>query len=166
MIKYLSENDKAWKKIAKYICKSKEDAEDLVQDMYLKIHNLNLSQEEKAKRSNKSFIYNVLVNMNKDRIKIKARTKHNIRIEDTVSYDMYGINIQDNTLNQLDTIIKAEESKELNIKLKLITNDQREVIHLRYENQLKYKEIAEDLEIKIDTVKSIIRRGTISLKAM
>lgn len=177
MIKYLSENDKAWKQIASNICKGKlckEDIEDMVHDMYIKLEGLDLSEQEKSKRRNKSFVNNVLVNMFKDRVKMKSRTKCNISIEEETSslavsyfmYGRYGVAVIDETPNQLETIIKAEESKELKIKLNKISNSQREVIHLRYHKELRYKEIAEDLNIKIDNVKSILRRGRLSLKAM
>lgn len=50
MIKELAKKDLIWRKIALSICKDKQLADDLVQDMYLKIYQIN------PKKVNKSYI--------------------------------------------------------------------------------------------------------------
>ena len=46
MLDELCKRDKEWRKMAFHICKSKELADDIVQDMYLKFSNYNKSLNE------------------------------------------------------------------------------------------------------------------------
>lgn len=55
MIKFLPDNDKLWKKYALSICKDKDTANELVQEMYLKLFD--------KKQLNKSYVYMTLLTL-------------------------------------------------------------------------------------------------------
>jgi len=46
MLEELCKRDKDWRRMAFHICKSKDIADDIVQDMYIKFSNYNKSLNE------------------------------------------------------------------------------------------------------------------------
>lgn len=69
MIEELSKKDALWRKVALNICKDKQLADDLVQDMYLKLHDCK-------KQINDFYVVIVLRNLFLDTIKQKNKKKH------------------------------------------------------------------------------------------
>ena len=72
MLLELSKQDEKWRALAFKICNDKSLADDLVQDMYLKIH------KGKFKRANDGFVYKTLVSLFIDYL----RQRHEISIEE------------------------------------------------------------------------------------
>lgn len=72
MLEQLSKNHQEWLKMAISICKNKRDADDLVQDMYLKIHKVQ------PKKINKWYVYRTLSSLYIDKIR---KHKETISIE-------------------------------------------------------------------------------------
>ena len=68
MIEQLSKKDETWRKIAFSICKDKQLADDLVQDMYLKVYNLN------PIKANKSYISFIIYHLFIDHIRKQNKT--------------------------------------------------------------------------------------------
>ncbi len=68
MIEELSKKDALWRKVALNICKDKQLADDLVQEMYLKLH-------ECKKQINDFYVVIVLRNLFLDTIKQKNKRK-------------------------------------------------------------------------------------------
>lgn len=72
MLEELSKNNKEWLKMALSICKNTTDAQDLVQDMYLKIY------KTQPKKINKWYVYRTLSSLYIDKIR---KHKETISIE-------------------------------------------------------------------------------------
>lgn len=99
----LSKRHDDWVKMATKICGCKEQAKDLVQDMYLKIGQSELS----VKKEYSNFIYTVMDNIKKD-----SNRKNNSYIDDkkrvfvlTLSLEEDAISIKDKLTtfqNELD----------------------------------------------------------------
>ena len=68
MLEELSKNHQEWLKMAISICKNKRDADDLVQDMYLKIHKVQ------PKKINKWYVYRTLSTLYIDKIRKRKET--------------------------------------------------------------------------------------------
>lgn len=68
MIEELSKKDALWRKVALNICKDKQLADDLVQEMYLKLHDCK-------KQINDFYVVIVLRNLFLDTIKQKNKRK-------------------------------------------------------------------------------------------
>lgn len=99
MLEKLAENHKEWLRIAKGICGNKQDAEDLVQDMYIKIHECN----KKYKEINKWYIYRIMLNQFLNQVK-KQKIKV-IQIDFIENLENKSDNIQ--YLNQLQAVDDA-----------------------------------------------------------
>lgn len=54
--------------------------------------------------------------------------------------------------------LKAEQIKRLNLCIKSLTKGQREVIFLKFFNELSYQEIAEITEIQVDSVYNLVSK--------
>jgi DNA-directed RNA polymerase specialized sigma24 family protein len=123
-IKELSEKDAKWRKMAFQICKDKDLADELVQEMYLKLYqNTNLIKE--------GYIYTVLRNLFYDYTKSQKDIIidfSNIEIEDTEYIEpvdylqlMKGLTWYERTMFELSTLVGQRElSRQTGIHLQTI----------------------------------------------
>jgi DNA-directed RNA polymerase specialized sigma24 family protein len=124
MLKELAKKDAQWRKMAFQICKDKDLADELVQEMYLKLYqNTNLIKE--------GYIYTVLRNLFYDYAKQQKDIIvdfSNIEIEDTeyiepVDYFqlMKGLTWYERTMFELSTLVGQRElSRQTGIHLQTI----------------------------------------------
>ncbi len=131
--------------IALSFTKNQADAEDILQNVYLKLWNCKKefnSDEHMAK-----WLTKVCINESKDLLRLHFR-KRNVPLEEAINLS----NI-DNT-QDID-LIKAVMS---------LPKNQRTVIHLFYFEDLQINEIAKLLNIKESTVKTRLSRSRQKLK--
>lgn len=132
--------------IALSFTKNQADAEDILQNVYLKLWNCKKefeSDEHMAK-----WLTKVCVNESKDLLRLHFR-KRNVPLEDAVNLS----HIDD---TQDIDLIKAVMS---------LPKNQRTVIHLFYFEDLQINEIATLLNIKESAVKTRLSRARQKLKA-
>lgn len=137
--------------VAFRIAGRREDAEEITQDVFVKIHN-NLTGY-RFESSLKTWIYRITVNTALNHI--KKNKKEN---EGKLSYDdaIYNENLQ-----KPAQIGENQEDQKLVIDtlLKNLNPDQRTCVILRNIEGLSYQEIAESLKININTVRSRLKRA-------
>lgn len=139
-----------------YLCvnKNRDIAEDILQDTFLKAfkykdkYNSQLSSE-------KTWILAIARNLVTDYYKSKYKYKH----EDLDKAEDLGHSEDINIENELvyKEILKALES---------LSDKDKELIILRYVNELEIKEIADILNIKYDNVKVSINRALNKLREL
>lgn len=98
MLEELSKKDKEWRIMALYICKDKYLADDLVNDMYLKLHDSNKQYHE----INEWYVYRVLTTIHLNIIK---RDKKTISLDDKnpiMSFAKYAANRLRKEKNDID----------------------------------------------------------------
>ncbi|MCW3786422.1 sigma-70 family RNA polymerase sigma factor [Plebeiibacterium sediminum] len=125
------------------ILKSEEIAEDVIQDMWLKIWTKKPSFENKPQL--KSYLYQALRNT----------ALNHIRQSNTQNLFIDQVLISELEENMYDEMIEFETLALINNALDQLSNSAKRV----YEEKLngkKYKEIAKDLDISINTVKTHI----------
>lgn len=135
----------------------KEDAEDILQEVFLKAYRNINGYDPKYKFSN--WIYRIAHNEAVSFLrkkKIVTESNEDEEIFDTIPSD---INIEDEFVNEL----KRKEVKELLSKL---DTKYREVLILRFFEEMEYNEIAEVLHISSGTVASLISRGKEKFKML
>lgn len=134
MLEELSKKDSQWRLIAFNICKDKSLADDLVQEMYLKLYDYE-------KQINDFFVIIVIRNLFLDYCR---RKKHTISIED--------INITNGTIFEIDdyhhTILKATE------KLKFY---EIELLDMSGEHSLR--DLAKRYNIHYQTINRIVTKA-------
>jgi RNA polymerase sigma-70 factor (ECF subfamily) len=136
---------------------NKEDAEDILQDVFLKAYKNINSYDSKYKFS--SWIYRIAHN---EAVSFLRRKKREIdTVEDSEIFDTLpsNIDIEDDFLKNL----KGSEVREILDKL---DRKYREVLVLRYFEEMEYNEISDTLHISSGTVASLISRGKKKFKML
>jgi RNA polymerase sigma-70 factor (ECF subfamily) len=131
------------------ILKNEKDAEDIVQDTFLRV--FNQIDNYNGNSSLYTWIYRIALNLCKD--KIKSRREFEI-YEDIFETKE---KVEDIVFNSIDREILRRELFNLNALY-------REILILFYFEELAIKEISEILEEKEGTIKSRLSRGRVILK--
>ncbi len=136
----------------------KHDAEEVVQDVFLKVHK-NL-RNFRFESSFKTWLYRIAVNTALNAV--KKRNRVTSREVEEVFEDPATA-----TQPHASRGLEAEEAEQkLQSFLEQLNPDQRACILLREIEALNYQEIAESLGIKINTVRSRLKRAREALMAL
>jgi RNA polymerase sigma-70 factor (ECF subfamily) len=126
-------------------------SEDMAQETFLRV--LKGIGGYQYPRPFKPWLYAIAANLTRNFFK-QADTRHTISAED----EAYG-----ETHNDLDSpegsLLASDEAQQVVGALKLLPTHQREVVILRYYQELSLGEIAEILDIPVGTVKSRLSLG-------
>ncbi len=138
--------------VALRIVVNKQDAEEVTQDVFLKVsRNLKSFQ---FRSSLTTWIYRITVNTALNFIRSRSKVaRSSVSYEDAVGS---GANIE-----QKDTGAQEPDEPEELLKdlLEALTPDQRACVVLRSVEGLSYQEIADVLKININTVRSRLKRA-------
>ena len=129
------------------ICKNTYDAEDVVQDTFIKYLSKNIDYE--SKEHIKAWLLRVAINLAKNKTTTFFRRK-------VIPMEDYMQNIE----------IPSKESYNLFNAVMSLPQKYRIVIHLFYYEDYSVKEIAEILKISQENVKTRLTRGRKQLKTM
>lgn len=140
-----------------------EDREDICQDIFIKVYERLNTFQFKSKLSTwiGNIAYNTSINF--------LQKKKNILMSTLVSpeNELYFIeSINSDNINPEQIIIKQEDIKQLNQSIDKLTEFQKAVILLFYQDELSLDEIGKVLEIPVNTVKSHLFRARNSLKQL
>lgn len=150
-----------------------ETARDLMMDVFTKIH-LKIDSYSAEKGALSTWIFKITKNTFLDHI---AKAGNNTLSLDALSVasnnegenKANGFEVEDtNTSNDsIGLLIREERTIALMKALSAIKSGQeRELLIARYLEQKSYSEIAEEMNIPINTLKVILHRGKINLKAI
>lgn len=121
-------------------CSSLEKAEDLTQETFLKLFR-SLPQY-KAKKKFKAYLY---------------RIANHLCIDESRKVQLYPLEDEENLVSEHNEILQVEDRDEVRHLLDRLTPEQREVIILRYGEQLSLAEIAKITGSNMRTVQSRVR---------
>lgn len=122
----------------------KEDSEDIMQEAFLKAYK-NLYKLE-----DKSNFYHWLFKITINTMNTHFKKRKNSTVELDESFENVKSDDKYNPENMLEL---KEKERELHKRLGILKEDQRNIILLKFVHGFSYKEIAEFLKIKEDTVK-------------
>lgn len=142
---------------------NKEDAEDLTQDVFVKVYNKINSFSEK--NSFKSWLCAIATNTCIDELR-KRKNKSTISIDKNIETDdgNMTIDIPSNEKTPEEAVVKNEEIHLLENALLKLNLEDREIIVLRDIQGLSYDEISEIKHMKLGTVKSKLARARLKLQ--
>jgi RNA polymerase sigma factor (sigma-70 family) len=133
-------------------------AYDITQDVFIKmVKNIDKYQIENGKF--KSWLLKIAVNTTKDYFRSKIYKQR------TQSYDIANQEIEDRT-NVVDILSKKEESVKIKEAIENLPKLQREVVILKYYNDLKIKEISTITGENENTIKARLFNGIKNLKKL
>jgi RNA polymerase sigma factor (sigma-70 family) len=135
-------------RLAKLMLRNKEEAEDLIQDVFLKLW----SEKDRIAnyRSLEALAVTVTKNKCLDRIKSK-RYKSNVGLE--------GIDFKSDTQTPFQHLVVQDDQKLMKRLFDELPEQQRLIIHLRDVEEYSYEEIEEMTGILVNNIRVILSRA-------
>lgn len=137
-----------------YILGNEQDALDAAQEALIRIYRKIDTYQEKAKFS--TWVQRVVSNVCMDKFRAK---------KETVSIDEHELIIPDRN-NVEDEILLNSLSQDIKAAIGKLPKQYRMVVVLRYLEDFSYQEIAEALELPLNTVKSYLFRARQQLQEL
>jgi RNA polymerase sigma-70 factor (ECF subfamily) len=135
-----------------------EAAQEIVQDAFLKLHEHLLANGDR--RNLRAWLYRVAHNMARN-----TQSSWRVRKTDALSSQDLEREIRANTASVEEQLLAAERNRRVRDAINGLNAAQRECLILRAQG-LKYREIAEALNISVSTVGENVQRGLEKLKEM
>ncbi len=135
---------------------NKQDAEDFVQDVYLRIYEKYNTFLEKSKIN--TWIYSIALNLGLN--KIKKNQKFKKILKEKANEIQEPVILEKNTYEELSEELKAKVYE----LLSELPEIYRLPIILLYYEKLTYKEMSEKLNLPEGTLKSLVYRGKLLLR--
>ena len=142
--------------------KNKDLSEDIFQDTYVKV--VNSLQKGKYNEEGKflPWVMRIAHNLVIDHFR-KQKKMHMVRSNN--DFDIFDI-IKDDGINVDDRLIRDQIFNDLRALINLLPNDQREVLKMRYFEEMSFKKIAEYFDISINTALGRMRYALINLRVL
>jgi RNA polymerase sigma-70 factor (ECF subfamily) len=178
----LDGDDKAWASLVEeyrglvysicyLFCGSAQDAEDLVQDTFLKIW-MNLASYDPSRGELKGWIATVTRNQRVDRYRRSSQQRQTDSIDSVIEgWDQSGTTtlaqrIPDSRPTPHEVAVTSQVTAIISNAVKKISPEMREVVTMRFVHELDNQEIAHRLHIPEGTVKSRTNRGRAQLASL
>ena len=142
--------------------KNKDLSEDIFQDTYVKV--INSLQKGKYNEEGKflPWVMRIAHNLVIDHFRKQKKMQ---MIRSSNDFDIFDV-IKDNKINADEKMIKDQIFGDLNLLIDKLPSDQREVLKMRYFEELSFKKIAEYFDISINTALGRMRYALINLRAL
>ncbi len=137
-----------------------EEAEDLVQETFLRVYRNRKAYQKVAKFS--TWIYTIAGNLAKTELRKRKRRKF-FSISD-LGYNEKDYDISDEAFNPEKDVDGRMKEEIIHREIDDLSPKFREVILLRDVQQLSYEEISQIVDIPLGTVKSRVNRGRLKLQ--
>ena len=142
--------------------KNKDLSEDIFQDTYVKV--VNSLQKGKYNEEGKflPWVMRIAHNLVIDHFR---RQKKMQMVRSNNDFDIFDV-IKDNKINADEKLIKDQIFNDLNSLIERLPKDQKEVLKMRYFEELSFKKIAEHFDISINTALGRMRYALINIRAL
>lgn len=137
---------------------SSDLAQEIVQDAFLKLHEHLLANGDR--RNLRAWLFKVAHNLARN-----AQTASRVTKTDTLSGDDVERDFKANGLSAEEELLETERNRLLRQAINSLSAAQRECLILRAQG-LKYREIAESLNLSVSTVGENVQRGLEKLKEL
>ena len=142
--------------------KERDEAEDLTQEVFVKVwKNIN---KFKSEYKFKTWLFTIAKNTSLDFLKKKKVVSNFSELENNSENYSFSESLASKIPSILELLKKEESAQELNFAVNQLSPNYRATLKLRYNEGLKFKEIAETLGESIDTIKTRHRRAIKALK--
>ncbi|MGS1091425.1 sigma-70 family RNA polymerase sigma factor [Corynebacterium sanguinis] len=143
-----------------------QDAEDLVQETYLKA--FNAFESFKPGTNLKAWLYRIMTNAYINTYRKKQRRPIETSTEDMTDHQLYTTSSHDSTgLESAEVAaLKGMPNGRISEAFDELNEDYRMVVYMADVEDMAYKEIAEALDIPLGTVMSRLHRGRKQLRVL
>ena len=142
--------------------KNKDLSEDIFQDTYVKV--VNSLQKGKYNEEGKflPWVMRIAHNLVIDHFR---RQKKMQMVRSNNDFNIFDV-IKDSKINADEKLIKDQIFNDLNSLVDKLPQDQKDVLKMRYYEELSFKKIAEHFDISINTALGRMRYALINLRAL
>jgi len=152
-------------KVFRFILSKVKDvdlANDIFQEVFIKV--INKLREGRYNEEGKfiSWVMRISHNMVIDHFRKEARVKM-IRPND--EYDIFNT-LGEEADSTEDDMVRAQVFKELKVLIEYLSDEQREVLEMRYYAGMTFKEISEECDISINTALGRMRYALMNLRKL
>ena len=142
--------------------KNKDLSEDVFQDTYVKV--VNSLQKGKYNEEGKflPWVMRIAHNLVIDHFRKQKKMQ---MIRSNNDFDIFDV-IKDSKINADEKLIKDQIFTDLNSLIDKLPSEQKEVLKMRYYEELSFKKIAEYFDISINTALGRMRYALINLRAL
>jgi RNA polymerase sigma-70 factor (ECF subfamily) len=137
---------------ARYIVKDHQEAYDLVQEVFIKAMREDRLFDQEFKI--KAWLFRVTSNLCFNQI--RNRKRRGAILDTMMKPEAFGA-------DQIETIFAGEQRGEVMAALEQLSEDHKQILLLRYYDDLSYAEIADVLQVKLGTVMSRLSRARMRL---
>jgi RNA polymerase sigma factor (sigma-70 family) len=141
-------------KTAYYMLNNEQDALDAAQEALIRVYTKINSYEEKAQF--KTWVQRIVTNICIDKFR---------KVKPSVSMDEHEMTFSADT-NVEDEVISTYIAQDIQEAIEKLPEHHRTVVVLRYVEDFSYNEIAESLDLPINTVKSYLFRARKQLQIL
>ena len=137
-------------------------ANDIFQEVFIKV--INKLREGRYNEQGKfiSWVMRISHNMVIDHFRKEARVKM-IRPND--EYDIFNT-LGEEAESTEDDMVRAQVFKELKVLIEYLSDEQREVLEMRYYSGMTFKEISDECDISINTALGRMRYALMNLRKL
>ena len=135
----------------RHMLSSREDAEDVLQEVFTAAFNAVLADEREI--NVRPWLYRIARN----------RSLNHLRRASAIGVDSMDVHYADNGLSTGERVLKRESFRQLLGDVKELAETQRTALLLREIDALSYEQIADAMETTVPSVKSLLVRARISL---
>lgn len=150
-------------RLAYKFTKRSEDAEDIAQDTFIRAYQALLKQPEKMNL--KPWLMTICVNLCRNLAK-KKKSFNFTDLESEEEEDNLVERLQDKSPSPKEMALQKEQSAWVQTAIQKLPLKYQTVIELRYVEDLSYEEIADVLQIPLNTVKVQLNRAKKSLESL
>lgn len=140
---------------ARYIVKDHQEAYDVVQEVFIKAMREGRIFNDEFKI--KAWLFRVTSNLCFNQV--RNRKRRGAILESMVKPESFSA-------DQVESVFAGEQREELSAALDRLSDDHKEILVLRYYDDLSYAEIADVLQVKLGTVMSRLSRARMRLMAV
>ena len=140
------------------------EAEDLFQQTWLRV--AEKIQQYDPRRSFEAWLFTLARNLAIDHLRRVRPESLDEPIGDTAQGETAATRLPSREQPAMEGILQRERSQRLGVVLDMLPVVQREVLTLRFEEEMKIEEIAEVLGTPLSTVKTRLRRGLERLRVI
>lgn len=155
-------------RILRHVAGSDESAEDLAQDVFLRVFRARANYQPTAKFSTWLFhiAHNIASNAIRDRKRRKEVQVHGTTGSQSAILTLDQMAMASSGMMPVRRLDKVERAEMVRLAVESLSERQRMALLLSKFEGLSYQEIAEAMELSVQAVKSLLSRARVNLKQL
>ncbi len=142
--------------------KNRDLSEDIFQDTFIKV--INSLQKGKYNEEGKflPWMMRIAHNLVIDHFRKEAKMR---KVRPTAEFDIFDV-LDDGNKNQEEVMMQTQVHADLKVLIEQLPKDQKEVLKMRYFENLSFKQISDSTETSINTALGRMRYALINLRKL